>query len=89
MTHEWTMINEDVIPLENGYINVIKTIWFEVKTTEEREVRVRGRINLDRSQMDQFIDYDQVNDSIRLQWIKNKYGEDYENYNISQLQGEI
>lgn len=89
MTHEWKIINEDILPEIEGQVNVIKTIWFEVTTTDVRVVRVRGRINLDTSSLDSFIPYDQMTDSIRMDWIKSKYGDNYENYNISQLNGEI
>jgi len=86
MEHHWKITREFVLPEVSGIRNVIKTIWFEVITTDgERTTKVDGRINLQTDDLIVFIEYEAVTEENRLTWIKNKYGDDYEKYNISVL----
>lgn len=86
MTHTWTILRENIISEFNQRNQVIKTIWFELLTQNESSiVKVHGRINFDLIDLNTFIEYNNVTDDVRINWIKDKYGDDYENYNISQL----
>ena len=86
MTHNWNILNEKVLPEFGGKNNVIQTIWFRVTTTDsDRIAKVDGRINLQIDDLSSFVEYEQVSEAQRLNWIKAKYGNDYENYNIDIL----
>lgn len=90
MTHTWKITRESVLPEHLGFNQVIKTIWFELTSTDGINTAiVDGRINLQIENLTEFIDYQDVSDTIRLNWIKAKYGDDYENYNVAQINNQF
>lgn len=86
MEHNWTILEEKIIPNYLGEENVIATIWFRLTTVNgEKSQKTDGRLNLALNQLTNFIPYEQVDLQLKIDWIKAHAGDFYENLNIEKL----
>jgi hypothetical protein len=90
MEHTWTILEEKIIPEHLGELNVVATIWFRLSSVEgEKSAKTDGRINLDTSNLENFIGYDSLDLATRIQWIKSHAGEFYEEINAAKIVEQI
>ena len=86
MEHTWTILEEQVLPEHLDKTNVIKIFWFRLISREgEKTATIDGRLNLSLDDLSNFIPYQEVDFSVRISWIKNKFGDFYENINAESI----
>lgn len=87
MEHNWTILNEKILPELSGETNVLTTIWFRLTTVDGsgNTFDVDGRVHLNINNLDSFKPYEQITFSDRINWIKGHAGDFYENYNLARI----
>ncbi len=86
MEHNWRILEEKILPEYLNQTNVIKTIWFELSTTEgEKNAVIHGRLSLNIDTLDNFIEYSNIDLQTKINWIKSHAGDFYENLNIEYI----
>ncbi len=87
MEHSWTILNERILTEHLGQTDVLRTIWFRLTTTSDSGniTEIDGRVNLNIDNLDNFLPYQSLTKSDRVNFIKGHAADFYENLNLERL----